>query len=202
MKSVKLMLIAVALAVVALTATAGGITGNARGLRWDFVTVDLAAKPIPAVPGGSDVSKDEATGDTMTLTGTGQFTPSRRLATGGGTFVHKKADGSLVAQGYYYVTKLLSFRVGGGEPPKVVDRVTGRLQGSPLDGILRVRIRVTPVVDGKPQAPHTGTLTIYCHFEHNKIGVKESDEGFTLDVDTFHFKQTPMGGFTVFHRLR
>jgi hypothetical protein len=202
MKSLKLMLIAAVVAAIGFAATAGGVSGTARSLRWDLVHLNLNAMPLQAVPGGTVTSKDEATGDTVSLTGSGQFTPSRRIASGGGTIVHKKADGTLVGEGYYYVTKFVSFRTGGGEPPKIVDRVTGRAQGSPLDGILRLRVKTVPVVDGKPQAAHNGTLTIYCHFEHNKIGVKESDEGFTLSVDNFRFKQTPMGGFTVFHRLR
>lgn len=206
MKSVRLAVLAIALAVVALVTTAGGVTGTAaRSLRWDLLDVNLATKQI--VPGGTNTSKDAATGDTISMTGTGQFTPSKKVASGGGTFVHKHADGSVVAQGFYYVTRFGSYRVGGGEPPKgLTDRVTGK-QGTPLDGILVMTIRLIPIVDGKPQPPQPATFTIYCHFEHNHLGLKEEDEGFRLRTGTFVFKQTqltPMTDIaaTVFHRLR
>src|SRR5947199_9266504 len=99
MRAFKLGFIAMVLAVVALTTAAagGGTRPGARSLRWDFIDVNLSAKQI--TPGGADTSKDDATGDTLTLTGSGQFTPSRRVASGGGTFVHKHADGTVFAQG-------------------------------------------------------------------------------------------------------
>jgi hypothetical protein len=168
--------------------------------------VNLSAKQI--TPGGADTSNDDATGDTLTLTGSGQFTPSRRVASGGGTFVHKHADGTVFAQGFYYVTKFRIYRVGGGEAPKgFADRVAGNGQGTPLDGILSLTVRAVPLVDGKPQTPNTATLTINCSFEHNHLGLKDSDEGFRLTIGTFKFKPTQLTpatviGATVFHRLR
>jgi hypothetical protein len=68
-------------------------------------------------------------------------------------------------------------------------------------------IRLVPVVDGKPVAPLPATLRINCHFEHNHLGLKETDEGFELRSGTFDFKPTqlnPMADIsaTVFHRLR
>ena len=206
MKFVRLAVAVAAIAVAGIVTAASGVTRpGARGLRWDFLDVNLATKQI--VPGGTDTSKDAATGDTLSLTGTGQFTPSRKLASGGGSFVHKHADGSVVAQGFYYVTGFRSYRVGGGEPPKgFVDRVA-RGQGTPLDGILIMTIRMVPVVDGKPQAAQTATLRINCAFEHNHIGLKETDEGFELRSGSLSFKPaqaTPMTDLsaTVFHRLR
>jgi hypothetical protein len=203
MKSLRIVLIAAVLAVAAIVTTAGGATGGARSLRWDFLDVNLATKQI--VP-GTDTSKDAATGDMLSLTGTGQFTPARKLASGGGTFVHKHADGSVFAQGFYYVTGFRSYRVGGGTPPKgFTDRVA-KGQGTVLDGILIMAVRLVPVVDGKPQTAHTATLRINCHFEHNHVGLKEADEGFELHTGSFDFKPaqpTPTTDIsaTVFHRV-
>ena len=207
MRAFKLGFIAMVLAIAALTTSAGGVTRpGAQSLRWDFIDVNLSAKQI--TPGGADTSKDDATGDTLTLTGSGQFTPSRRVASGGGTFVHKHADGTVFAQGFYYVTKFGSYRIGGGEGPKgFTDRVAGDGQGTPLDGILRMTVQLVALVDGKPQTPRTAPLTIYCTFEHNHLGLKESDEGFRLTTGALRFKQTQLTpttviGATVFHRLR
>ena len=42
MKSLRIVLIAAVLAVAAIVTTAGGATGGARSLRWDFLDVNLA----------------------------------------------------------------------------------------------------------------------------------------------------------------
>lgn len=199
MRGIKLALIAVLLAITGLAATAPAANKGARSLRWDIVDVRLAAKQV--IPTGSATSKDAATGDTITITGSGHFTPSNRRAAGGGTFAHKKADGSVVAQGFYRVTKFRSFRAGGGKAPPLTGNIaTG--QGSPLDGTLRFNVQVVPEVDGKPQAAQAGVLSVYCFFPKNKIGLTHEDEGFTLNVGSFQFRQVHDGGFTVFHRLR
>src|SRR5207247_572361 len=62
MRAFKLGFIAMVLAIVALTTSAGGVTRpGAQSLRWDFIDVNLTAKQI--TPGGADTSKDDATGD-------------------------------------------------------------------------------------------------------------------------------------------
>jgi hypothetical protein len=50
----------------------------------------------------------------MSLTGSGEARPHKRRASGGGTFVHKHANGSEVAHGVYVVTAFDSFANGGG----------------------------------------------------------------------------------------
>jgi len=206
MKFLRLALLAAAIAVAGIVTAAGGVTGTgARSWRWDLLDVNLATKQI--IPGATDTSKDATTGDIAYLSGTGQFTSSRKLASGGGTFTHKHADGTVVAQGFYYVTGLRSFRVGGGTPPKgLTDRVA-KGQGTPESGILIMAIRLVPVVNGTPVAPVPATLRINCHFMGNHVGLKETDEGFELRSGTFDFKPTqltPMSDIsaTVFHRLR
>jgi hypothetical protein len=206
MKFVRLAVLASAIAIAGIVTAASGVSRpGARSLRWDFLDVNFATKQI--VPGGTDTSKDAATGDTLSMTGTGQFTPSRKLASGGGSFVHKHADGSVVAQGFYYVTGFRSYRVGGGKEPKGFVSRVARGQGAPLDGILIMTIRMVPVVDGKPQAAQSATLRVNCAFEHNHLGLKDADEGFELRSGSLTFKPaqpTPTTDLsaTVFTRLR
>jgi hypothetical protein len=207
MKSLRVVLFAIVLAVVGLATTAAGVAPRgARTQRWDLVNVNIATKQI--TPGGLDTSKDAQTSDSIALTGSGQFTPSRRVASGGGTFLQKHMDGTGVSQGFYYVTGFRSYRFGGGTPPKgFADRVAGAGQGTPRDGILIMTIRLIPVVNGTPQSPLPATLRVNCAYEHNHLGLKDSDEGVELRTGNFDFKpvqvtpQTDIGA-TVFHRLR
>src|SRR2546428_5021686 len=92
--------------VVAALAPGPAQAGLAKGhnVRWDLVLLEPPGSPTTALAGGTDVGLDAATGDTVELTGSGNAIPARRDATGGGTFVHKHADGSIVAQGFYLVT--------------------------------------------------------------------------------------------------
>src|SRR5206468_10451898 len=55
-----------------------------RFVRWDFLVIANGV----AVAGGTDVSTDPATKDTLALTGSGQVEPGENEAAGGGTFVH------------------------------------------------------------------------------------------------------------------
>src|SRR5712692_5387681 len=78
-------------------------------LRWDLVTVTQSV----ILSGGQDMAKD-ASGDVVTLTGSGEAAPKKGKAAGGGTFVHKHSDGSEVAHGVYHVTGFQSFKAAGG----------------------------------------------------------------------------------------
>ena len=53
-------------------------------VRWDLVQIVQGT----AVAGGVDVARDGATGDTFTLTGSGDAEPAEGAANGGGTIVH------------------------------------------------------------------------------------------------------------------
>src|SRR5216684_5579020 len=59
-------------------------------LRWDLVQIVQGT----VLAGGTDVGRDAATGDTVSLTGSGEARPHKHRATGGGTFLHKHANGS------------------------------------------------------------------------------------------------------------
>src|SRR5713226_7505675 len=79
-------------------------------LRWDLPQFPQGV----ALAGGTDVARDAATGDTISLTGSGEARPQKHKATGGGTFVHRHANGSEFLHGVYVVTGFKSFVNGGG----------------------------------------------------------------------------------------
>jgi len=85
-------------------------TEDVELLRWDIVTVNSGV----VVAGGTALSKDAATGDTVSLTGSGQANPEERTAAGGGTFVHRHADGTVFASGAFVVTGFGGFRMPVG----------------------------------------------------------------------------------------
>src|SRR6266851_3263686 len=58
-------------------------------VRWDLI--DISSGGV-ILSGGTDIGKDAASGDTVSLTGSGQAQPRDEEATGGGTFVHKAGD--------------------------------------------------------------------------------------------------------------
>jgi hypothetical protein len=180
---------------------------QSRFVRWDFV---LIANGV-AVAGGTDVSTDAATKDTIALTGSGHAEPQKNEAAGGGTFVHKHPDGSLVAKGAYVVTGFVSWQpLRGGNFAKtgLVDGIgngTGSSEdeGEPSSGILTVSVRFIP--DGAaPSAGVDGVLSVHCNLPDTVGG---DFEGFTVTMDGLSFTPAANGdpnahGVTLFHRLR
>lgn len=159
-------------------------------VRWDLIDVTSGGVILS---GGTDVSQDAASGDAISLTGSGQAQPRDEEATGGGTFVHKAADGTERARGVYVVTDFEDFTQAGGTLAGLgltdgigeIDDTTG--------GILVLDVRLIP--DSGPT--HDGVLTVNC----NLPGGSDSsiEEGFKLSVLSFNFAQH--GGNTLFHRL-
>jgi hypothetical protein len=99
----------------------------------------------PLVP--PDVA-EAANGDRIILTGTGTLTLHPKSATGGGTFTHTTAEGTVLATGTFTATELLSFESYGPSPllppflnsGQALIRVALLQDGSTtsIDGILRV----------------------------------------------------------------
>jgi hypothetical protein len=99
----------------------------------------------PLVP--PDVA-EAANGDRIILTGTGTLTLHPKSATGGGTFTHTAAEGTVLATGTFTATELLSFESYGPSPllppflnsGQALIRVALVPDGSTtsIDGILRV----------------------------------------------------------------
>jgi hypothetical protein len=168
-------------------------------VRWDLLNIVDAV----VVAGGVNVSTDEATGDTIELTGSGQAEPGEAEAAGGGTFVHRHADGTEVAHGAYYVKRFLSWRrLAGGQfsATGFVDGIGNPKEGEPTSGVLRLRIQLVPDVGGAPGPGPTAVLKINCHLPGTFVDVPE---GVNVKVDGLEFDPDPVRhGVTLFHRLR
>ena len=155
-------------------------------LRWDLISVGAGV----IVPTGTDVSTDAATRDTVRVTGSGFAWPDEGKASGGGTLVHRAADGSEVFHGLYVVTGFKSFSNGGGSlvGTGLMDAI-GRLAET-TGGVLALNIRVAGT-------PVSGVLEIHCALP----GGRPDMEGIRLVVAQFglDFKQT--SGATLFHSV-
>src|SRR5882762_8862925 len=86
---------------------------NGHTVRWDLVRIQQGT----ALAGGADVARDAATGDTFTLTGSGDIEPAERDATGGGTIIHHFSATGVEVHGVYLVTAFISWEPGGGQLP-------------------------------------------------------------------------------------
>jgi hypothetical protein len=174
----------VAIGFVAIAATAlARPRAHQRTVRWDLVQVVQGT----ALAGGADVAKDAATGDTFTLTGSGNAEPAEREAAGGGTIVHHFANGRPDAAGVYVVTGFHGWQPGGGQLP-IADGI-GEVSETSA-GVLTLAIRIFRASGGFSDA----TLTVNCRLPGATVDV---EEGIELSVGAFNAKQN--GGVTLFH---
>ncbi len=157
-------------------------------LRWDLIQIVQGV----ILAGGTDVGRDAATGDMVSLTGSGDARPGKHRATGGGTFVHKHANGSEVAHGVYVVTGFKSFVNGGGS--LVGSGLTDGIDelNKTTGGLLSLSVRLMPASGGSAD----GVLEVHCELP----GGRPDTEGIRLSVLTFKFAQA--SGFTLFHVLQ
>ena len=158
-------------------------------LRWDLV--DPTSGVVVA---GADVARDAATGDKITLTGSGQAEPEEGRAAGGGTFRHAHANGSEVAHGVYFVTKFNSFENAGGSLVGVglTDGI-GNIQATTA-GVLSLNVTLRPASGGSLDA----VLEVHCNLPGANRAITE---GVRLAIGPFHFVQFGEGSFTLFHVL-
>lgn len=182
--------------------------GDSDGQPNAFVRWDLVQFPGGIVAaGGTDISTDAATGETVELTGSGQAEPGEGEAAGGGTFVHKDAAGATLAEGGYYVIDFVSWRrLAGGslDPTGLIDGIGNGPGASPNEheptsGVLKLRVHFVPVVNGTPQPGVNGLLIINCHLPGTFEFVPE---GVQVKIPSFDLNFKPTSGFTLFHRLR
>lgn len=152
-------------------------------VRWDLVRIQQST----ALAGGADVARDAATGDTFTLTGSGDVKPANGDAAGGGTIVHHFAATNTEATGVYVVIGFISWQPGGGQPA-VTDGIGHSWEASA--GVLKLMIRIFRAAGGFSDA----ILTINCHLPGATIDV---EEGIELQVG--NFDALPNGGVTLFH---
>ncbi len=179
-------------------AATGAPGGKALGhtVRFDVVQFANAGPEGTAIlAGGSALAEDDATGDTVTVTGTGQAKGGGDDASGGGTFVHRHSNGSLVASGVWVADS-----VAGWEP------ANGSLAGLGLtDGIGHIEdtsggvlfLNVTLLPDAGGSLP--AILGIHCVLPGSTN--PSIEEGVSLEAGPFHFEQVEEGGATLFHVL-
>jgi hypothetical protein len=194
MNRVRLISVIVGLAVVlgGPAAAIGAPSGNAFGHTIRFDVVQFVQGTV--FTGGTALSRDATTGDTVLLTASGQAKPGKGDAAGGGTFEHRHSNGVLVARGVWIANSAASW-----------NHVDGTLVGAGLaDGIgviddtaagnLVLNVTLMPEAGGSPSA----VLTVHCTL----VGSPPTQqEGVTLDVGSLHFTPVHEEGFTVFHVL-
>ena len=101
-------------------------------------------------------------GDTITIAGQGTLSIHPDSVTGGGTYIHKDASGTVLDQGTWTAQQLLSFVSYGTAPPfpstfeggKALVRIhlSPNTGGSGFDGVLRI----TCLVGSPPPSAHEG----------------------------------------------
>jgi hypothetical protein len=180
----------VSLATFTLIAPAGFAQQQALGHHVRFDLVRTLQNTVLA--GGEDVGRDGATGDTVTLTGSGEFKPATMVAAGGGTFVHRHANGTEVAHGVWVVTGFVRWTPAGGFLPSFLTDGIGEVSEASA-GVVTVHVGLNPSSGGTVPA----TLSVDCNLPGAAFPI---EEGITLNVGSFVFEQH--GGLTVFHVLQ
>ncbi len=149
--------------VLAQPATATSYSFNLIGPNTAVAEATVPGTPIVA-------------GDVVRFTGSGTFDTSAATASGGGSFTHSRADGSLVVKGTWVVTGFQSFNSFGGPRPGT--------QG----GVLLLTVTLVT-----SEATHPGrTLQVSC-LVNAPSG--SPDEGTTFPG----LFSDPTGGMTLFH---
>ena len=189
-RRVGLSILVVSLAAFTLTAPSAAQQRQALGLNVRFDLVQILQGT--ALAGGSDFGLD-ASGDRVELTGSGEFKPGAKDAAGGGTFVHRHADGTEFAHGIWVVTGFASWAPGGGN-----FSLTGLADGigevsEASAGIVTLHVRLSPAGG----SPVNAMFEVHCHFPGASI---DTEEGIRLFVGPFAFQQD--GGVTLFHILQ
>jgi hypothetical protein len=177
---------------VGATGSDGGGDRGRQGkiVRWDLVQIMEGV----VLPGGTDVAATSE-GETIALTGSGHAEPRSGKAFGGGTFVHTAADGTVVGEGVYYVTRFVSWeRLKGGTVP-FIDGIADVDTGT--SGILKLKVHFI-AAGGSPQ--FDGKLTIFCHLPGM---VRDIPEGIAVKIPSLGLNfDEQVSGFTLFHILR
>ena len=158
-----------------------------RFLVGSGLLCSLAPKACP------DVSR-AANGDTIQLAGQGKISTGENdnddgagSATGHGTFVHKNAEGGVIAHGTWMAKSLVSFTPYG----------SGSVQGLPANfqgGLATISITIRPDDAPRGTVIH-GILAIDCALGHPPTTAKE---GVTLTVQNLITFNTKVSGFTLF----
>jgi hypothetical protein len=160
--------------------------GLGHTVRWDLAQI----RQETALAGGAAVALDAPTGDTFTLTGSGDATPARRDATGGGTIVHHIEATNVDSAAMYLVTGFIDWQPGGGALP-VVDGIGHATEAS--SGVLKLAIRMFLPTG----AVRDATLTVNSELPGATINVVDGIELTILGTPFVNMQ--PDGGAGLFH---
>jgi hypothetical protein len=177
---------------VAMTSFAASAAGTAQHVRWDII--HLAETTPPTITAGGVASASAANGgDTITLTGSGNFVAPANgrgsgNVTGGGTWT-TSGDGQ---SGTYKVTRMVIFQFANFQLPVLNDQLS--FAGTAANGSAVLRVRFS---DGSK-----GVLTVGCHGPGAPPGIFEGI-AITKGFVTYYAVQPPTAGVdanrTVFH---
>ena len=197
MKRSRIALVLLGLLLGGLLAASSAVGDHPRAkiVRWDLVEIANGT----AVAGGVNVAT-AATGERLTITGSGHVRPRSHEAFGGGTYVFEDADGNEVENGSYQVTKLVSFRrLRGGNfaATGLIDGIGDPTEAS--SGIMTVKVRA--LAEGAPpEQAVDALLEVHCHLPGT---VEDTFEGVRITVDREVFEPDPdRHGVTLFHVMR
>jgi hypothetical protein len=197
MKRSRIALVLLGLVLGGLLAATSAVGDHPRAkiVRWDLVEIANGT----AVAGGVNVAT-AATGESLSITGSGDVRPRSHKAFGGGTYVFEDADGNEVESGSYRVTEFVSFRrLRGGNfaATGLIDGIGDPAEAS--SGIMTVKVRA--LAEGAP--PEQGVdalLEVHCHLPET---VEDTFEGVRITVDGQVFEPDPdRHGVTLFHVMR
>lgn len=181
--------IAIPAMVALITSSVAAVAAQNEEITYEWLACDGILLDGPSCPNTTFASN----GDSIEITGAGELTDGTNSASGGGTFVHKDADGNVVGAGTWVATELLNFKTYGPSPATdvPVDWRTGL-----------ARIRVDLMVGGVKVAE--GILSIGCRLPEVELP-PSLFEGVKLNIQgglNFNKVQTegemPPGGVTLF----
>jgi hypothetical protein len=140
-------------------------TGARASAQSATVTYDYFAGAGPVCSVSPDACPDVSSapnGDTISLTASGTLSVHPNSVTGGGTFTHKDASGTVLAEGTWTAQQLLSFVSYGaspGLPPTfnggkalMLIHLTPSTGGAGFDAVLRI----TCLIGSPPAGAHEG----------------------------------------------
>lgn len=162
----------------AVTVTAGNVQAS-NGASFEFF---VGFEPDPGVAMANN-------GDTIALLGIGTFNTISKVATGGGTFVHKNSAGDVLAAGTWTAVKLVSFKSYGNQPDVFPPDFEG--------GRARISVLLDPGGDGiGPMIP--AALMVLCAI--GNVPDNKGDENLLNVLDVINFNKA-VSGFNLFIRL-
>jgi hypothetical protein len=133
-------------------------------------------------------------GDTIEITGMGEFSIHPKSVEAEGGFTHKAPDGTVIGSGTWEATQLLAFQPYGCG---VVPSIGATLPPNFCGGALKLRVLLTTPVGALP-----GILTVFCIVGPNPPNSHDepSEEGINLVVPGVANFNKIVGGMNIYIR--